>query len=133
MSEPIEIRVKNAFASNKERIDYALQIRKELIRTKPITHEEITRLDKWLVAQPETPIAAVLQIWTRIMWVSACDYEREKDPLVKHFTLLSMREHFHDYLQRSDELQEAMAPHWLTWLDVLETEERKLEKANGAA
>ena len=128
-----EIRIKNAFASNKDRINYALKLRKELIRSKPITHEQISRLDQWLVAQPETPIAALLQIWTRIMWVSACEYEQEKDPLVKHFTLLGLREHFETYLGYSERLQEAMAPHWLTWLDVLQSEEQKLEKANGSA
>jgi hypothetical protein len=128
-----EIRVgprENAFASNEERINYALKLRSELIRTKPITDRQITRLDKWLIAQPNLPIAAVVQIWTRMMWVSAAEYSQEQDPLVKHFNLLSLRDHLHDFLALPDWMQEDMGPYWLDWLELLQTEERKLERAN---
>ena len=127
-----EIRIKSAFASNKERINYALKLRKDIMRHEPITHERLTRLDKWLIAQPELPYAAVAQIWTRMMWVTACEYERETDRHKKDLNLLSLCDHYLDFLQFPEELQKVMRPYWLEWHDVLKTEREKLERVNGA-
>jgi hypothetical protein len=92
MSEEIRVGPKeNAFASNEERINYVLKLRSELMRSKPITDQKITKLDKWLIAQPALPIAAVVQIWTRMMWVSAAEYAFEQDQPTKHLNLLSLR------------------------------------------
>jgi hypothetical protein len=68
------------------------------------------------------------------MWVSACDYEREKDPDRKHLRLLLIRDHWEEFRACPEEVQELLRPHWLQWLDVLQTEEEKLERAtNGRA
>jgi hypothetical protein len=48
MHEEIRIGPKNAFASNRERISFTWKLRQKLVHTMPITHREITRLDKWL-------------------------------------------------------------------------------------
>jgi hypothetical protein len=127
MPEEIKVGPKRAFASNKARINYVLQLRSDLMRAKPITSDQITKLDKWLIAQPALPISAVVQIWTRMMWVSACEYEQEQDPLTKHLNLLSLRDHFHDFLALPEWMQEDMRPYWLEWLNVLNAEEWRLE------
>ena len=125
-----EIRIGPNCTDRRELVKYALEYRKELLRTKPIMSEHITRLDNWLIKEPSLPLAAVCQIWTRIMWASACDYEQEQDPLIKHFTLLEIREHFQDFCQLSERWQEALGPPWMTWLDVLNSEEEKWEQRN---
>jgi hypothetical protein len=130
--EEIRIGPKSAFASDAEAVKYVLELRKDLIFSKPITDEMITKLDNWLAAQ-KLPFAVAVQIWTRSMWVSAVDYEREKDPYLKHLRLLSIRDHFEEFRACPEEVQELLRPHWLEWLDVLKTEEEKWEQANGAA
>jgi hypothetical protein len=95
MTEEIRIGPKSAFATDAGRINYVLELRKDLIRTKPITDKQITKLDKWLLSQPGLlPLAVLMQIWTRAMWVTACDYEQEQDPVIKHLSLLYLRDHF---------------------------------------
>jgi hypothetical protein len=123
----------NPFDSDAERIKYVVELRRDFIRTTPITDETITKLDAWLAAQPNLPLAVAVQIWTRSMWVSACDYEREKDPHIKHHHLLSLRAHWEEFRELPEKLQEVLQPHWLEWEDVLNTEREKWEHANGYA
>jgi hypothetical protein len=123
----------NAFSSDRELLDYVLALRKDLIRTKPIMDAQITRLDNLLLSLPNLPITVVVQIYTRALWVTACDYEQEKNPRIKHISLLCLRDHFEEFRQAPEAVQEALRPHWLEWLDVLRTEEQKLNGRAGHA
>ena len=134
MGEEIRIGPKPAFSSDKDLLDYVLALRKDLIRTKPICDPGITRLDKFLLEKPDLlPLRVLVAIWTRSLWVTACAYETEKSRHVKHLSLLALRDHFEEFLEAPEAVQEALRPHWLEWLDVLQTEEQKLERANGRA
>jgi hypothetical protein len=125
-----EIRIGPHITNRRDFIGYALAYRKDLIRTKPIMDRKITQLDQWLIKEPTLPITAVCQIYTRLLWVTACDYEKEDDPLVKHFTLLEIREHIRDFQQLPEKWQELLRPHWMQWVDVLNCEEERWEQAN---
>ena len=90
---------------------------------------KLTKIDDWLIQQPNLPARVVAQIYTRMMWVTAVEYEQEKDPMRKHLWLLSIRDHYEIWRELPKALQDAMDPYWATWLDVLNTEEQRL--ANG--
>jgi hypothetical protein len=128
-----EIRVPSyAFGRDEGGVQIVWKMRQKLMRTTPIVNKEITRLDRWLIKQPKLPFAVTYQIWTRMMWVSAIEYEREENPVKKHLTLLSLRDHFEDFCELPDRVQEPLRPLWLEWLDVLQCEEDKLKEVGHA-
>jgi hypothetical protein len=90
---------------------------------------KLTKIDDWLIQQPNLPARVVAQIYTRMMWVTAVEYEQEKDPIRKHLRLLSIRDDYDLWCELPKALRDAMDPYWATWLDVLNTEEQRL--ANG--
>jgi hypothetical protein len=128
-----EIKVPSyAFGRDEGGVQIVWKMRQKLMRTTPIVNKEISRLDEWLLKQPKLPFAVTYQIWTRLMWVSVAEYEREENPTKKHITLLDLRDHFDWFRELPEAWQEALRPHWLNWSDVLKEEEEKLEEARHA-
>jgi hypothetical protein len=131
-----EIRVpSHSFGLDVEGVQVVWKMRQKLMRTTPIVNKEISRLDRWLLERPKLPLAVSYQIWTRLMLVSSIEYEREENPVKKHMTLLELRDHYDWFRELPEKWQEALRPHWLEWLDVLQTENEKhdLEEIDGAA
>ena len=99
--------------------------RRALMVEDPIHSSKITRLDLWLLDQPDLPVDVAGQIWVRMMLASSIIYEIEQDPEYKHQMLLVLREHFDEFRKLPEKWQERMRPYWLPWLDVLNREERE--------
>ena len=81
--------------------------RQDLMWTKPIMSEEITRLDMWLVQQPKLPLDCVVAIWSRAMF---CDwvFYGDANPEQKHRMHLSLRDCFREFQKLPERWQEAL-------------------------
>jgi hypothetical protein len=108
-----------------------LHWREELMYSYPIIDERITACDLWLAAQPVAlSLRTSLEVMWRTTYASALKYEDERDPVMKHCMLLSIRESYR-MMQR-----ELPAPYCAAicarlfdeWLDVLNTEEERAGK-----
>jgi len=76
-----------------------------------------------IVNHPLTNIHMQYAIFMRIAWTEAVLYGFA-DPEVKHKTLLRLRNSFHKIQRMPEPWQEAFAPVWEHWLEVLNEEER---------
>jgi hypothetical protein len=105
-----------------------IQLRIDLMHSVPITSPEITEVECKLVNHPMTKLRTHFSILSRALLVEALLYGFA-DPDTRHRTLLSLRETF-DAVQRWPEpWQEAIAPLFAQWTEVLNAEERR----NGTA
>jgi hypothetical protein len=104
------------------------QLRRELIWSVPITDLRITRLDMQLMEHPLTDMSLLFEIYSRIMYVSAATYAVEATPAEKGWMLLRLRDHYREFCQLPERIQECLRPLWLEWVDVLAEEEQKFER-----
>jgi len=117
-----------------DEVAHVIKLRVELMRTVPITDHRITQLDCWLLVNTRLPTQLLVSIYSRVLWVSAVEYEIEKDREAKHFRLQALKRWHEEYRAAPEIIKELLAPFWLTWADVLNTEEKKYEEEmNGAA
>jgi hypothetical protein len=127
MAEIISMRKKEDWS---EEIHRVFLKRQDLMWTKPIMSEEITRLDMWLVQQPKLPLDCVVAIWSRAMfceWVFYGDATAE----LKHLILLRLREHYREFQKLPQRWHDVLWPMWERWRAEFLDEE--MEEANGAA
>lgn len=105
--------------------------RQDLMWTKPIMDEEITRCDLWLVQQPKLPIDCLVAIYSRAMfcdWVFYGDAHRE----LKHLMLLRLRDTYREFQKLPPDWQDALWHCWERWrLEFLDEEME--EAASGSA
>ena len=108
--------------------------RNDLMHTVPITSPEITDVEQRLLNHPCTDNNVRFNILARCIWVTALLYDHENaDPLLKDRMLLSIREHFRAYQKLPEPWQDALAPMWGEWLDVLKDEENRWREAADAS
>ena len=126
MSKPIDL----TEARRNMKRDYAnmRQLRKELIWSVPITDQRITKLDMRLLEHPLTDLSLLFEIYSRIMYVTAATYAVQATPQEKRWMLLSLRDCYREFCQMPERVQECLRPFWLEWVDVLNDEERELER-----
>src|SRR6516225_54480 len=108
------------------------QMRKELIWSVPITDQRITKLDMRLIEHPLTDLSLHFEIYQRMMYVTAATYAVKATPQQKHWMLLALRDCYRELCQMPERVQELLRPLWLEWVDVLNEEERELERAGHA-
>jgi hypothetical protein len=113
-------------------IGSVLAKRRALMIEEPIISSKITRLDLWLLDQPDLTLQEAGEIWTRTMIVSLMLYQLEKDRGQRRSILLSLREHFEEFKNLPEKWQENMRLFWLPWLNVLNGEESEWEEARRA-
>jgi hypothetical protein len=130
MPEPIDL----AEARKNMKREHAnmRRMRKELIWSVPITDQRITKLDIRLIEHPLTDLSLLFEIYSRIMYVSAATYAVQATPQEKCWMLFMLRDHYRKFRQMPERVQECLRPLWLEWVDVLDEEERKLERASHA-
>jgi hypothetical protein len=106
-------------------IGSVLAKRRWLIKTLPINSPEITKLDVWLLKQPDLYPEDVLDIWSRTLYCFWLAYrDPDIDNLTKHFMLLALKEEFEDFCRMSEFDQERLWPIWSRWRATFLFEER---------
>jgi len=105
-------------------IGSVLAKRRWLIKTLPINSSEITKLDEWLVKQPDLHPDDMLDIWSRTLYCFWLAYrDPEIDKLTKHLILLAFKEEFEEFCCLSEFDQERLWPNWSIWRATFLTEE----------
>jgi hypothetical protein len=106
--------------------------RRELMWTVPITDRRISELDIQLIEHPLTDWRLKFLIYCRIMYVGPVVYDNSASADEKHQMLLELREHYREFCQAPERVQELLRPTWLEWLDTLNIEEQEeRERAHG--
>jgi hypothetical protein len=105
-------------------IGSVLAKRRWLIKTLPINSPEITKLDVWLLKQPDLYPEDVLDIWSRTLYCFWLAYrDPDIDNLTKHFILLALKEEFEDFCRLSEFDQERLWPNFSRWRATFKVEE----------
>ena len=130
MPEPIDLA--QARRNMKREHNNMRQLRKELIWSVPITDRRISELDMRLIEHPLTDLSLHFEIYQRMMYVTAATYAVKATPQQKHWMLLALRDCYREFRQMPERVQELLRPLWLEWVDVLNEEERELERAGHA-
>jgi len=120
------IRIRDIDYYPQEEWDYGsvLAKRRWYIKTLPINSPEITKLDVWLLNQPDLHPDDMIDIWSRTMYCFWLAYrDPEVDKLTKHFMLLALKEEFEEYCRLSEFDQERLWPNWAKWKATFVTEE----------
>ena len=104
--------------------------RQELMWKLPIMSDEITRLDIWLIQQPNLPLRVAADIWCRCMY---CEwgYYMDVDQQLKHQMLLNLRRHYQEFQKLPKRTQDRLSPMWDRWMMHFVDEE--MEAASGTA
>jgi hypothetical protein len=130
---PVNGRLTGTPQQLRQHYESLLICRKALLHTVPITHPDITDVEQRLLDHPCTDMQMRFNILARCIWVSALLYDHEyAGPLLKDQMLLAIREHFHAYQKLPERWQDALAPMWANWLDVLNDEESRWKEAADA-
>jgi hypothetical protein len=107
-----------------------------LIKTLPIQSPEITKIDDWLMNQPDLYPDDIIDIWSRNLY---CYWLAYRDPEVgqqtKHFMLLALKEEFEDFCRLSEfdqerAIQRSKSPPALNPPAVIEHDPSELKKPN---
>jgi hypothetical protein len=105
-------------------IGSVLAKRRWLIKTQPINSPEITKIDVWLLKQPDLYPDDIIDIWSRTMYCFFLAYrDPEIDQLTKHFILLALKEEFEEFCRLSEFDQERLWPNWAKWRATFKVEE----------
>jgi hypothetical protein len=90
-----------------------LGTRRDLLETESIFSPNITFIDAWLVKQPDVPLSALIQIWSRCMYCFLDIYlDPDVDDDTKHRLLLHMKAHWQEYRRMPQRVQDLLAPMW---------------------
>ena len=112
----IRIRDIDRYPQEEWDIGSVLAKRRWLIKTLPINSPEITKLDVWLLKQPDLYPEDVLDIWSRTLYCFWLAYrDPDIDNLTKHFILLALKEEFEEFCCLSEFDQERLWPNWSRW------------------
>jgi hypothetical protein len=85
---------------------------------------EITKIDVWLLKQPDLYPDDIIDIWSRTMFCFFLAYrDPEVDQLTKHFIMLALKEEFEEFCRLSEFDQERLWPNWAKWRATFKVEE----------